>query len=293
MPPGGLSVRYICNFQGSSEPIFLRLFFHRSLDTTRALHPIEAAYYHQPHLKGRQDYGHQILAVMLVCNGQIFNYEMILYDKSKSKIQLVQDIADELPTAPTLSYFLCDSWYTSVDIMESFIKKGFYTIGALRTNRILYPKGIRSKASEIAQTLKPSDTSLVTVGGREFYIWRYEGKLNGITNAVVLLSYSKNAFGQKQALRMFISTNVDLSTQDILEIYVSRWPIEVFFRSSKSKLGLDTYQVRSQKGIDRYWLIMSLTHYLCCICKGGYCSFEAFSQATLGCFVHFSKFTHL
>lgn len=291
--PGGLSVRYICNFQGSSEPIFLRLFFHRSLDTTRALHPIEAAYYHQPHLKGRQDYGHQILAVMLVCNGKIFNYEMILYDKSKSKIQLVQDIADELPTAPTLSYFLCDSWYTSVDIMESFIKKGFYTIGALRTNRILYPKGIRSKASEIAQTLKPSDTSLVTVGGREFYIWRYEGKLNGITNAVVLLSYSKNAFGQKQALRMFISTNVDLSTQDILEIYVSRWPIEVFFRSSKSKLGLDTYQVRSQKGIDRYWLIMSLTHYLCCICKGGYCSFEAFSQATLGCFVHFSKFTHL
>lgn len=271
----------------------MRLFFHRSLDTTRALHPIEAAYYHQPHLKGRQDYGHQILAVMLACNGKIFNYEMILYDKSKSKIQLVQDIADELPTAPTLSYFLCDSWYTSVDIMESFIKKGFYTIGALRTNRILYPKGIRSKASEIAQTLKPSDTSLVTVGGREFYIWRYEGKLNGITNAVVLLSYSKNAFGQKQALRMFISTNVDLSTQDILEIYVSRWPIEVFFRSSKSKLGLDTYQVRSQKGIDRYWLIMSLTHYVCCICKGGYCSFEAFSQATLGCFVHFSKFTHL
>ena len=173
--------------------------------------------------------------------------------------------------------------------MESFIKKGFYTIGALRTNRILYPKGIRSKASEIAQTLKPSDTSLVTVGGREFYIWRYEGKLNGITNAVVLLSYSKNAFGQKQALRMFISTNVDLSTQDILEIYVSRWPIEVFFRSSKSKLGLDTYQVRSQKGIDRYWLIMSLTHYLCCIWGRDTSFLEAFSQATLGCLCIFQN----
>ena len=206
--------------------------------------------------------------------------------------------------------------------MESFLKKGFYTIGALRTNRILYPDGIRSKASEIAKTLKPSDTSLVTVGGREFYIWRYEGHLNGITNAVVLLSYPKNAFGQKQALRMFISTNVGLSTQEILDLYVKRWPIEVFFRNSKSKLALDTYQIRSQKGIERYWLIMSFTHYLCCICKGGYCSFEegyqylaqsvaiehleqlyklskscssfeAFSQATSGCFVHFSKFAHL
>ena len=77
--------------------------------SSRALHPIEAAYYHQSHLKGRQDYGHQILAVMLACNGMIFNYAMIMYDKSKSKIQLVRDIADELPTAPTLSYFLCDS----------------------------------------------------------------------------------------------------------------------------------------------------------------------------------------
>lgn len=290
--------------------------------SSQALHPIEAAYYHQSHLKGRQDYGHQVLAVMLACNGMVFNYAMVLYDKSKSKIQLVQEIADELPIAPIISYFLCDSWYTSVTVMESFLKKGFYTIGALRTNRILYPDGIRSKASEIAKTLKPSDTSLVTVGSREFYIWRYEGSLNGITNAVVLLSYPKNAFGQKQALRMFISTNVGLSTQEILDLYVKRWPIEVFFRNSKSKLALDTYQIRSQKGIERYWLIMSFTHYLCCICKGGYCSFEegyqylaqsvaiehleqlyklskscssfeAFSQATSGCFVHFSKFAHL
>ena len=73
---------------------------------------------------------------------------------------------------------------------------------------------------------------------------------------------------------MFISTNVGLSTQEILDLYVKRWPIEVFFRNSKSKLALDTYQIRSQKGIERYWLIMSFTHYLCCICKGGYCSFE-------------------
>ena len=84
--------------------------------------------------------------------------------------------------------------------------------------------------------------------------------LNGITNAVVLLSYPKNAFGQKQALRMFISTNVGLSTQEILDLYVKRWPIEVFFRNSKSKLAFDTYQIRSQKGSERYWQIMSLKH---------------------------------
>ena len=91
--------------------------------SSQALHPIEAAYFHQSHLKGRQDYGHQVVSVMLSCNGITLNYAVILYDKTKSKIKIVQDIAAELPEAPVVSYFLCDSWYTSVDLMKSVSAK--------------------------------------------------------------------------------------------------------------------------------------------------------------------------
>lgn len=114
----------------------------------------------------------------------------------------------------------------------------------------------------------------MTVGSREFYVYRYEGELNGVPNAVVILSYPKEAFGDPKALRIFISTNVGLSTQEILETYTKRWPIELFFRQSKSKLALDKYQIRSRLGIQRYWLIMSLVHYLCCMHSGKYCTFE-------------------
>ncbi len=244
--------------------------------SSQAVHPIEAAYFHQSHLKGRQDYGHQAVSVMLSCNGITLNYAVVLYDKSKSKIQIVQEIAEELPTAPVISYFLCDSWYTSANIMDSFIRKGFYTIGALKTNRIIYPCGIRQKVSEFALHLRKTDrnVSLVTVGSREFYVYRYEGSLNGIPNAAVILSYPKEAFGSPKALRVFISTNAGISTHEILEVYTKRWPIELFFRQSKNKLGLDKYQIRSQQGIERYWLIMSLVHYMCCMHSGSYCPFE-------------------
>ena len=244
--------------------------------SSQALHPIEAAYFHQSHLKRHQDYGHQVVSVMLSCNGIILNYAVILYDRSKSKIQIVQEIAQELPVAPVVSYFLCDSWYTSVKVMDSFIQKGFYTIGALKTNRIIYPFGIRQKVSDFALHLRKTDTdvSLVTVGGREFYVYRYEGKLNDIPNAAVILSYPKEAFGNPRALRVFISTNAELSTQEILDTYSRRWPIELFFRQSKGKLVLDKYQIRSRKGIRRYWLIMSLVHYLCCMHSEQYCTFE-------------------
>ena len=47
--------------------------------SSQALHPIEAAYFHQSHLKRHQDYGHQVVSVMLSCNGIILNYAVILY----------------------------------------------------------------------------------------------------------------------------------------------------------------------------------------------------------------------
>lgn len=89
----------------------------------------------------------------------------------------------------------------------------------------------------------------MTVGGREFYVYRYEGKLNDIPNAAVILSYPKEDFGNPRALRVFKSTNAELSTQEILDTYSRRWSMELFFRQSKGKLALDKYQIRSRKGI--------------------------------------------
>jgi len=243
---------------------------------SKALHPIEDAYFHYSHLKGCQDYGHQAVAVMLSCNGTVLNYAVIMYDKSQSKIELVRKIAEELPTAPVVSYFLCDSWYTTGILSDAFIKKGYYTIGALKTNRVIYPCGIKQKISEFALHIhkEDRDVSLVTVGSRQFYMYRYEGSLNGIDNAVVLISYPKDAFHAPKALRAFLCTNADLSTEEILAYYVSRWPVELYFRQSKNILAWDKYQIRSSKGIRRYWLLMSMAHFICCTSRAGCCCFE-------------------
>lgn len=263
----------------SGKPVFCIVddtISSKTKPSSRALHPIEDAYFHQSHLKGKQDYGHQAVAVMLSCNGIVLNYATVMYDKSKSKVKIVQEIAGELPVPPVVSYFLCDSWYTCGGIMDAFIKKGFYTIGALKTNRILYPCGIRQKISGFALLIRKtdSDVSLVTVGSRKYYVYRYEGSLNGIDNAVVLISYPKDAFHVPKALRAFISTDVSLSTQEILDTYVERWPVEVFFRQSKNRLAFDRYQIRSSKGIWRYWLLMSLAHLIACTGCGETMSFE-------------------
>ena len=262
--------------------------------SSRALHPIEDAYFHQSHLKGKQDYGHQAVAVMLSCNGIVLNYAFVMYNKSISKTGIVQNIAKELPVPPVMSYFLCDCWYVSEEIINAFAAKGFHTIGALKTNRMLYPFGLKKKLSEFAALLSVSrsDFNLVTVKKQKYYVYRYEGKLNGIENAVVLLGYPEKAFGNPKALRAFLSTDVSLTTDEILSYYVCRWPIEIFFRQCKDKLALDNYQIRSSKGIQRYWLLMSLAHYICVTGTGKSCAFEN-GYHQIGDIIQLEKYRYL
>ena len=203
---------------------------------------------------------------MLSCNGITLNYDIILYDKSVSKIDLVCGIADELKAAPNVSYLLCDSWYTCSKVTEAFIKKGFYTIGALKTNRIIFPAGVGISICKLAENIREEDRFFhpVTVKGRKYLVCRIECKLKDIDNAVILITYPAGAFHNPKALRAFLCTNAELSTEDILSMYTERWDIEVFFRDSKSKLALDKYQIRSAKGIKRFWLISSLAYLIAC-----------------------------
>ena len=76
----------------SGEPIYCIVddtIASKTKPSSQALHPIENAYFHQSHLKKKQDYGHQAVGVMLSCNGMVLNYAIVMYDKSKSKIQIV------------------------------------------------------------------------------------------------------------------------------------------------------------------------------------------------------------
>ena len=244
--------------------------------SSQALHPIEDAYYHKSHLKKRQDYGHQAVGVMLSCNGITLNYAIVMYDKTKSKIQIVQEIAAELPVAPIPSYFLCDSWYTCAKIVTAFREKRFYTIGAIKTNRIIDLDGDKLQIGQLSSALLLAgmNADLVTVGKRQFYVFSCKVHIEDIGQAIILLSYPRGALGEQSTLRAFICTNLSLSSREILDVYVVRWNIEVFFRQAKQKLAIDKYQIRSSRGIKRFWLIMSLAHFICCVGSGQALPFE-------------------
>ncbi|MBA2879604.1 hypothetical protein HNR63_002681 [Anoxybacillus kamchatkensis] len=141
-------------------------------------------------------------------------------------------------------YVLMDSWYPSKELIEAFLKKGFHVIAMLKT------KGIAVQG----------DTHLVTVGEERYRVYRYEGTLNGLDHAVVLLVCKADQPMTPEHLHCVLSTDREQSDEDILRYYAERWSIECFFRQAKDQLNLDGYRVRQVRAVKRYWILVHLAY---------------------------------
>ena len=150
------------------------------------------------------------------------------------------------------------------------------TIGGVKDNRIIYPLGIRQNIKQFAISLQKTDIAvrLVIVGNRQYYVYHYEGKLNKQDNAVILITYPKDKFHDTKAFRTFICTNSVFTTEEILKSYYNRWQIEVYFRNYKNKLAFDKCQIRTKQVVHRFWLIISLAYYICCMNAGQFVPFD-------------------
>jgi len=262
-------VRRIIETSSVNTPIFAiydDTISEKTKPSSKAENTIQEARFHQSQLKKKQVYGHQLLTTMLSDGNKVFPYSIERYRKGeKSKIQMVCETVTELPLPKGKAYGLCDSWFTNKDVINAHLKKGYHLIGALKTNRIIYPKGVNIQVKDFSQYIEKNDVCLVTVNNSKYWTYRYEGNLNGIDNAVVLFCWPENAFKKAGALHAFLCTDTELNTKTILEYYSKRWPIEIFFKQTKNNLGLNSYQVRSAKSIDRILVLISLTYIFCTI----------------------------
>ena len=151
------------------------------MPSSQAIHPIEAAYYHPSHLDKQQNYGHRAVGMMLSCNELSLNYAIVLCDKSYSKIEIIQDIIQELPRPPHTAYFLCDSWYASNKLMDAFAQKRIPNDWSFAHNHVIYPNRVKQQSKQFAPDICKNDlnASLVIVGKRSYYVYRYQEKYNG------------------------------------------------------------------------------------------------------------------
>ena len=251
--------------QTKQAPLYLSIddtVIEKKKPSSQAKRPMEGAGWHYSHLAGKQVFGYQVFGANISTGDVSLCYCLRrCCAENGSKIDMAVELLETLPETDARVIFQMDSWYTCKRLWDKAVEKDVTLIAAMKTNRILFPGGYRRSAQDHAAMLPNDQYHLVTVGGHEYWIHRYEGALNGIDKAVVLLSYPKNAFGHKNALRVFVCSDFTLSDAEILTHYTHRWKIEVMFKQHKMYMGLKSFMVRSAKAIDRLFVILPLAHF--------------------------------
>jgi hypothetical protein len=141
--------------------------------SSKAVNPTEGTGWHYSHLEKEMVYGHQILGCTVSCGEISLCYEIKRYEKEKkSKIDMTLDLIASLPVAERESYAMFDSWYTNSKTVNAFRAKNYVVIGALKTNRIIYPNGERISISDFSANISIDEFQLVTLNSQEKY-WVY------------------------------------------------------------------------------------------------------------------------
>lgn len=238
--------------------------------TTRRMEGLD---FHYSHENGKSVWSHCIVTMHVVSEGQSYAWDYRPYFREKhcedhhttfkSKNELALEMIKAFPAHESERvYVLADSWYTSRDLLDACNARGFHVIAAVKSNRMIFPAGIRTSMSDFAaKHMGNSDLRSVTVESKRYRVFAYEGPLADTENVQVLLSW-EGKFDADVCPFCIVCTDLSLDLVTILSYYRIRWHIETGYRYFKELLGFDQYQLLSFKGINRYWAIQFLTQNL-------------------------------
>jgi hypothetical protein len=139
-----------------------------------------------------------------------------------------------------------------------------YIIGVNITKKISlnnYEK--RISISEYLDTLTDLDFTKHIIGEDVYHLHTKIIYTRGIGKEKLLVSYKD---GDEDVIKIYTTNVLDKSDEDMMEILLERWEIEVLHRDAKQHLGLEDYQLRKFSGIQKVVLAVLVAYTLLALC---------------------------
>lgn len=171
-----------------------------------------------------------------------------------TKVELaLKMLAEALAQGVKALYLLVDAWFTSPKFCKAVRELGLHVIGRLKADGTLYAHGDRrANLRQLYRTHRHVLTPAPEMGLALARVPVTCG--NGLAGAIIFArGYQEpppdaKPGGQitpKSSWAAFFSTDLSLTGPEVVQKYLGRWAIEVFFKEAKQRLGLGQEQGHS------------------------------------------------
>ncbi len=161
----------------------------------------------------------------------------LFVDKISNAIALIKRAVKHGVVA---DYVLSDSWFSSEKLIKTVrqLKQGIiHFLGMVKMDKRRYDyQGQQLNAKELIKQLKPTHKKRA----KKLNACYIEVMVNYSDIGPVKLLFTR--FAKRSKWRLILSTDVNLSFQQVMKIYNIRWTIEVLFKECKQHLNLGKCQ---------------------------------------------------
>jgi hypothetical protein len=178
-----------------------------------------------------------------------------------------------------------DTAFEAKSIREACQERKFSWIVPVNPERVLAGEKPRPKVSSLANKLRPNQMAAIEVHpsrgkyvdyrriarcrigpklkARTYYVHEESRAVKSVgTVRLVFSTTLKPAKGQPVKVQKILMTNDEtLSLRDVLELFLLRWQIELFFKELKSTLGMHHYRFREFEKVEA-WVQLVLATFL-------------------------------
>ena len=201
--------------------------------------------------------GMKALSSAVYQNGKLAIVNSCIVGKEDNKIEVAIREIDLLIADFLVEIFLFDSWYCKNPLIEHIKTKGKLFVSRLRCNT----------KSEFDEDEERLDAIVKGMPHKEYE----HTKINGKSYWIKDLTLNLKAYGESRVIAskegvydepIFLLTNAEnFSAKFIVQIYLKRFCIEVFFKDAKQFLNFETFLCRKECKWDLHLILTNILHW--------------------------------
>jgi len=230
---------------------------------------------HYSGLKKKHCNGHSIVTSGFYHKGDLipFDYKIYLRKETANKLNMpfltkndtMCNFIAEASKLHNFEYAVFDSWYSNKYVIGEIIrlKKKFVT--EIKSNRNITINKRKREVRNHCKDIQISEYTYTSINKNIFRFYERDGFISKIGTVrlihcqMLIKEENKSVWSD---INHIISNDLFSSSEFLIKTYLKRNSIEPFHREAKQQLGLDKYQLRNYRGIERYLFLVLLVYVL-------------------------------
>ena len=191
-------------------------------------------------------------------------FDLELYKKNgRSKNDIACTMIDRTQKYKKLPLYIVDTWYSNIKVLGKIKREKSHYISEIKSNRKVTIDYKSRYVREHAEHIEAKDFSEFKIREETYRFFQTSAFISGLGTINLVFSQryenSKEEWGDMHYL---ITDVLSLSGEKVIELYLLRRGIEGFHREAKQQLGFERYQLRINRGIERYLFLVLLVYVL-------------------------------